>query len=100
MRRKKKEKFKCEHDIGLTVEEEDALNWLRSTLDQGAKQCGPTSGMSHTAHVAVGKVFDQMHGLHSKVHALERELKEAEIMVAGMAGLPRNLGIVKEEDFN
>ena len=98
--KKKEEEYVCPYDLNLTAEEEDAINWLQHHLEEVATSCGPASRMAHIAHAAVGKVFAKGEELHSIVHARNVSLLEAEMLVAGMAGLPQSMGLVKDEDLN
>jgi hypothetical protein len=95
----------CPHDLNWTDEEEDALVWLQHNLQETASKCdssnhGPTSRMAFIAHAAISKVINKAHDLHDRVHALERELDRAEMMVTGLAGLPQATGMVGEGDLN
>ena len=97
----KKQQQQCPYNNNLTDEEEDALQWLSQVLGNMMKDCS----MAHTrralvAHTAVGKLLKKTKYLHELIHVQEAELEQAEMMVVGMAGLPRRLGLVTEEDFN
>ena len=67
----KDNEYKCPHDASLSVEEEDAMNWLSHMLNDTAERCGPSARMATTAHVAVGKILNKLHTLHELVHKQE-----------------------------
>ena len=96
----KKQEHHCPFELVWTREEEDALQWLQHNLQESASKCDPTSRLAFVAHAAINKAINQAHDLHDRVHALEFEIDQAEMMVAGMAGLPQRLGVVKEGDLN
>jgi hypothetical protein len=84
----KEEEEGCPHQINLTVEEEDAINWLQHHLEESAGECGPTSRMAHIAHVAVGKMFSKLEEMHRLAHVSEVTLLAAEMVMSKMAGVP------------
>ena len=96
----KDKKNECQHEVKLTVEEEDALNWLQHNLITRAKECSPVARMSHYAQLAVGKLIKNNNTLHDTVHSLEHQLAEDEALLVGIAGLPQAMGQVKDEDLN
>jgi len=93
------EAHQCPYGKNLTAEEEDALNWLSQMLGDMTKTCSP----AHTrralfAHTAVAKLLKKADYLHDLAHVHEAEIEQAETMVLGMAGFPRQVN--PEEDFN
>lgn len=91
----------CAHDPGLTNEEEAAMQWLSQMLGKMSEVCSPEhTRRSVIAHAAIAKVFKKLHTLHDLVHAQEAEIASQDAMMAGLVGLPHQLGLVGDEDFN
>ena len=91
----------CHYDLCLSDEEDAALHWLSETLGNMMKDCSVEhSRRSLMAHTAVQKVLEKAHYLHDLAHVHEAELDQMETMVMGMAGFPRQVGIVGDEKLN
>jgi hypothetical protein len=94
------EELVCPHEVGFTVEEEDALNWLNHMLAERSRECNPTARVSLYANSAIAKLLKKAHELHDNMHATEVALLEAEMLIAGMAVGNQAFGAVKKDDLN
>lgn len=81
-----KDKHKCPYD-NLTEEELGTLSWLSSVVTQGAQRRNPTAKKFRDAHAAMGKLLKVHNDQHALLHKRDAELRQAEIITAGLLGL-------------
>jgi hypothetical protein len=76
---------KCIHEVDLSPEEEEAMKWLCHLLGDMANTCNPVHiHRALAAHSAVSKMFVKLQELLDLVHVQERQLIEADILLADL----------------